>query len=99
MAGSGHDGERDRESHYRRAAMSHPLRRHIARRLSHDEEAGTAEISAELGEAHGRIAYHVRVLARRGVLRVVPKRRPAPPLYRWSADARWAREMLAEEDG
>ena len=97
MAGSG-GRERDRGSHYRRAAMLQPLRRRIVRSLAPGREASAAELAAELEQPLGRIAYHLRVLTRRRVLTVVPKRRPAPPLYRWSADAQWAREMLAEED-
>ncbi len=98
MAGFGVGDEQDRENHYRRATMLHPSRQRIARRLSDGEEASTAALAAQLEEPAGRVAYHVRVLVRRGVLKVVPRRRPKPPLYRWSADAQWAREMLAKED-
>jgi hypothetical protein len=89
---------RDRESHYRRAAFLHPLRGKILRRMSGGEEAGTSEIAAELDEAPGRIAHHLRILVRRRALKVVPRCRPAPPLYRWSPDAEWARKMLDELD-
>src|SRR5262245_19814416 len=99
MAGPDHGSERNRESHYRQATMLHPLRRRIARRLAPGGDAGIAELSAGLGESPGRLAYHLRLLVRRGVLKIVPKRRPNPPLYRWSTDARWARQMLTEEDG
>lgn len=98
MAGFGDRRERDRESHYRCAVMLHPLRQRIAGALSRGGEAGVAELAAELEVAPGRVAHHVRVLKRHGVLKVVPKRRPAQPLYRWSADARWAKEMLDKED-
>jgi Helix-turn-helix domain len=97
MAGSS-DRERERESHYRRAAMFHPLRQRIARSLSGGVEAAAGELSAKLEQPRGRIAHHLRILVRRRVLKVVPRRRPAPPLYRWSDDAQWAREMLVEED-
>ncbi|MET0305612.1 MAG: helix-turn-helix domain-containing protein [Solirubrobacterales bacterium] len=98
MAGSGDEEKRqDRESHYRCAAMLHPLRQRIARLLAGGAELGAAELAAELDEAPARIARHLRVLVRRGVLQVVPKRRPNPPLYRWSSEAEWAQEMLAEE--
>jgi hypothetical protein len=78
--------------------MFHPLRQRIARLLADGEEAAAGSLSAELEQPLGRIAHHLRILVRRRVLRVVPRRRPAPPLYRWSDDAQWAREMLVEED-
>jgi len=99
MAGSKDGGKRrDRENHYRCAALLHPLRHRILVLMAEDREVGRAEIAAELDEAPGRVAYHVRVLVRRRALKVVPKRRPAPALYRWSPDAGWARKMLGEID-
>lgn len=95
MAGSS-DREQARENHYRRAAMFHPLRQRIARLLSAGSDISAAELSAKLGQPLGTIRHHLRVLTRRGVLKVVPKRRPTPPRYRWSDDAGWAREMLVE---
>lgn len=97
MAGS-NDREHERENHYRRAAMFHPLRQRIARSLSGGVELAAAELSAKLEQPLGNIGYHLRVLVKRRVLKVVPRRRPSPPLYRWSEDARWAREMIIEED-
>ena len=97
MAGSS-DREHARESHYRRAAMFHPLRQRIARLLAGGAEAAAAELSLELEQPRGAIGHHLRVLTRRRVLRVVPRRRPTPPLYRWADNAEWAREMLVEED-
>lgn len=90
---------RDKESHYRRAAFLHPLRGQILRLMSGGEETGASEIAAELDEAPGRIAYHLRILVRRRALKVVPKCRPAPPLYRWAPDAEWARKLLEELGG
>lgn len=98
MTGPEDDGTcRDKRNRYRRAAMLHPQRQRIARPLAGGAELSTSEIAGELGEALGRVSYHVRVLVKRGVLKAVPKRRPAPPLYRWSPQAQWAREMLVEE--
>jgi DNA-binding transcriptional ArsR family regulator len=97
MAGSG-DRESERENHYRRAAMFHPLRQRIARVLSGGAEVAAAELSTKLEQPLGTIGRHLRVLRRRGVLKVVPRRRPTPPLYRWADDAEWAREMLVEEE-
>lgn len=98
MAWTGDGSERERESHYRRAAMFHPLRQRIARSLSGGAEVAAAELSSRLDQPLGRIAYHLRILARRRVLKVVPRLRPRPPLYRWSDDAGWAKDMLVEDD-
>ena len=99
MTGSKDGGERrDKQNHYRCAVMSQPLRRRIACLYLGGEEVGTAEIAAELDREIGRIAYHLRLLVRRDVLKVVPKCRPTPPLYRWSPQAEWARKMLGEND-
>jgi hypothetical protein len=98
MAGSGSGRGRGEEGHYRRAAMFHPLRQRIARLLSGGLELAPGDLSAKLEQPLGRTAYHLHVLARRRVLKVVPKRRRTSPPYRWSEDARWAREMLVEED-
>jgi hypothetical protein len=98
MAGSSDGRECEGENHYRRAAMFHPLRQRIARLLSSGPDLAAAELSAKLEQPLGGIAHHLRILVRRRVLKVVPRRRPTPPLYRWSDDAQWAREMLVEED-
>lgn len=78
--------------------MFHPLRQRIARLLSDGVEVATAELSTRLGQPLHNVGYHLRVLTRRRVLKVVPRRRPTPPLYRWADDAEWARAMLFEED-
>jgi hypothetical protein len=102
-AGSKDDGKRrDREHHYRRAALAHPLRRGILRLMLDGMEAGAIEIAAELNEAPGRVAYHLRVLRRRGALKGFAKDPPAPPRFGIAPGVRWARKMLAEfekEDG
>lgn len=97
MAGSS-DREHARENHYRHAAMFHPLRQRISHLLVDGAEAAAVELAAKLEQPLGRVGYHLRVLVKRRVLKVVPRRRPTPPLYRWSDDAQWAREMLVEED-
>lgn len=90
---------RNKQNHYRRAALMHRLRRRILRLMVDGTEAGAGEIAAELDETLGRIGYHLRVLVRRDALRVVPRRRPAPPLYRRSPQAQWVRKMLGEDGG
>jgi DNA-binding transcriptional ArsR family regulator len=98
MAGPSDGREsRDTQSRYRRAALEQPLRRRIARRLAEGGEASAVELAAALEAPLGRVAYHLRVLRRRRVLRVVPRRNPTPPRYRWGPDAQWARAMLADE--
>lgn len=99
MAGSKDSGERrDKENHYRHAALFHQLRQRILRLMFDGREAGVGEIAAELDEPRGRIAYHLRVLVRRDALKGVARCRPAPPLYRWSPQAQWARKMLGGDD-
>ena len=84
------------EHRYRRAALAHPVRQGILCLLLDGREAGTAEIAAELREAPGRIAYHLRVLTRRRALRGIAKDPPAAPYFRLAPQALWARKMLAE---
>jgi DNA-binding transcriptional ArsR family regulator len=99
MAGSKDGGRRrDRENHYRCATILHPLRHRILVLTADGVEVDVGEISAELEEAPAKVAYHVRLLARRNALKVVPRCRPAQPRYRWSANAGWALKMLGEID-
>jgi DNA-binding transcriptional ArsR family regulator len=92
------DGQerRDMEHRYRRAALAHPVRQGILCLMLDGMEVGAVEIAAELGEAPGRIAYHLRVLTRRRALRGIAKDLPAPPYFRLAPQALWARKMLAE---
>jgi len=78
--------------------MLHPLRRRIGRMLADGREAGTAELAAELKAPPARVAYHLRVLFRGGVLKAVPSGHPSPPVYRWSPQAGWARKLLGDDD-
>jgi DNA-binding transcriptional ArsR family regulator len=97
MAGSKDGGERrDMEHRYRRAALAHPVRQGILCLMLDGMEAGAAEIAGVLAEDPGRIAYHLRVLRRRGALKGVAKDSPAPPFFRLAPGALWARKMLAE---
>lgn len=84
------------EQRYRRAALAHPVRQGILCLMLDGREAGTAEIAAALAEEPGRIAYHLRVLTRRGAVKGIAKDPPAPPFYRIAPQALWARKMLAE---
>ncbi len=102
MPGAGDGEKRDRQGHYRLAAMWHPLRQRLARGLVTGEEKDAAELAAGLDVALGHATYHLRVLVTRGVLETVAGDDPASPLYRWATDAEWARELIfaeAEEEG
>ena len=97
MAGSKDGRERrDKEHHYRRAALAHPVRQGILGLMLDGMEAGASEIATVLAEEPGRIAYHLRVLRGRGALKGIARDRPAPPCYRLAPQALWARKMLAE---
>ncbi len=84
------------EHRYRRAALAHPVRQGILCLMLDGMEAGAAEIASAQAEEPGRIAYHLRVLTRRGALKGVAKDPPAPPFFRLAPGALWARKMLAE---
>lgn len=88
----------DREDHYRCAAVMHPLRSRLLRIVPDDGEVGAAQLAGEVGWRPRRIVYHLRVLTRHGALRVVPRRRPRPPLYRHPTDRAWVRKLLDEID-
>jgi DNA-binding transcriptional ArsR family regulator len=100
MAGPEDRGKRrDKENHYRCAALLHPLRNRILRLISDGRETGASGLAAELDAPPGQIAYHLRVLAKRRALEVVPRPgRPGPPTYRRGATAGWAQKMLDEID-
>jgi len=98
MAESGGGKRCDREDHYRCAAVMHPMRSLLLRIVPDDGAVGAEQLASEVGGRAGRIAYHLRVLTRRGALRVVPRRRPRPPLYRHPADREWVRKLLDETD-
>jgi len=98
MAGTeGGEGRRDRKKHYRLAAISHPLRQAILRLLSGGRQADAVEIAAELDEERGRIAYHLRLLFRRGALKAAARGRSAA-LYRRAPQAHWVRKLLGKDD-
>lgn len=81
------------------AAVGHPLRREILRRMSDGGRTSPGALARELDENLGNVAYHVRLLVRRGALRSAGGQRsgPAQHLYRWSVQAAWVRTMLDEE--
>jgi len=99
MAGTGDSGCGKGEDRRRCAAVLHPLRRGILRLLGDGRELDVEEIAAELDQPPARVAAHVRVLVRRGALKIEPRTKPNRPRYRWSPEADWARKLLDEIDG
>jgi DNA-binding transcriptional ArsR family regulator len=98
VEGSGNDRKaRGRTEHLRLAALFHPRREAILRLLLGGREAASGELAAALEGDRGRIGYHLRVLVRRGVLQGVARGK-APPLYRWSPRADWARKLLEKNE-
>jgi DNA-binding transcriptional ArsR family regulator len=98
MADSSGGKRCDREDHYRCAAVTHPMRSRLLRLIPDHGEVGAEQLAGEVGGRASRIVYHLRVLTRHGALRVVPRRRPRPPLYRHPADREWVRKLLDEID-
>jgi DNA-binding transcriptional ArsR family regulator len=98
MAGSRDSGCGEGKDRRRCAAVLHPLRRGILRLLRDGRELGVEEIAAELDQPPARVAAHVRVLVRRGALKIESRTKPNRPRYRWSSDADWARKLLDEID-
>ena len=88
----------DREDRYRCAAVAHPLRSELLRLVPDEGEVGAERLAAQMGRRTSRIVYHLRILTRHGALRLVPRRRPAAPLYRHPKDREWVRKLLDEID-
>jgi DNA-binding transcriptional ArsR family regulator len=98
MAGAKDGGERrDKEDHYRRAALAHPLRRRILRLLLDGVEGGVEEIAAQLGEPPARVASHLRTLIKRDAVKARARGRLGAR-YRLAPEVEWARKMLDEYD-
>jgi DNA-binding transcriptional ArsR family regulator len=81
------------------AALSHPLRRRILRRmLAEQGETSPRELSAQLREPLSALSYHVRVLAECGAIslrRTKKNRGSTQHFYRPAVKASWARSALA----
>lgn len=81
------------------AALAHPLRRQILRRMLKDEkEISPRDIAHGHPESLSRLSYHVRVLAQCGAIELVRTeqvRGSTQHFYRPVVDARWARMALA----
>jgi DNA-binding transcriptional ArsR family regulator len=79
------------------AALGHPLRRRILRRMRDEEAMSPRRLAKEFELPVSNIAYHVRVLADCGALtlvRVKPVRGAIKHYYRSSVKAPWARQII-----
>lgn len=78
-------------------AIDHPLRRRIllAYLDGEFERAAVGEVAVALGERVAQVAYHLKVLATVGVLRLIPDE--GESLYGWAPgiDPAWLRLVLA----
>jgi len=79
------------------AALRHPLRRRILRRMADGEAVSPRELSIELRQPLSNVSYHVRVLAERGAVTLVgttPTHGSVQHFYRTALEAPWARQVL-----
>jgi DNA-binding transcriptional ArsR family regulator len=83
------------------AALRHPLRRRILRRMVGEEAISPRELSEELDAPLSNVSYHMRVLADCAVISLVrtkPVRGSMQHFYRTAIEAPWAREILGLEE-
>lgn len=85
------------------AALRHPLRRRILRRMASEEAISPRELAAELEQSLSNISYHMRVLADCAAVTLVrtkPVRGSMQHFYCTAIEAPWARQVLGlAEDG
>jgi len=82
------------------AALGHPLRRQILRRMRDVEMISPRQLARELDRPVTNIAYHVRVLADCGAVTlagVKPVRGAIKHFYRSSIKEPWAQQIIALE--
>src|SRR3954469_14243937 len=60
-------------------ALAHPLRVQILRLLDVREQMSVTSLAAELGETTGAVSYHLRQLARHGLVEEGDADEPGPP--------------------
>lgn len=78
-------------------ALSNPLRRQILRRMRDGEALSPLQLAEEFDLPVSNIAYHVRVLAGCGAVRLVrvkPVRGALKHYYRSSLEPPWARQII-----
>ncbi len=79
------------------AALGHPLRRRILRRIRDEVMMSPRQLASEFELPVSNVAYHVRVLDDCGALtlvRVKPVRGAIKHYYRSSVEAPWARHIV-----
>lgn len=79
------------------AALSHPLRRRILRRMREIEAISPQQMAKEFELPLSNVAYHVRVLAACGavtIARVKPARGSLKHFYRSSLEPPWAQQII-----
>jgi DNA-binding transcriptional ArsR family regulator len=83
------------------AALKHPLRRRILREMADRKPISPRELADALDESLSGVSYHVRVLAKTGVVKEVRRKQirgATQHFYRWALKARWAQTVLRETD-
>jgi DNA-binding transcriptional ArsR family regulator len=101
MAGSERGKGRGNKNDGLIAALRHPLRRKILRRMSDGERTSPSELARELDAPLASVAYHVQILVGCDALRPDGERQvrgAAQHFYRWSVESEWARSMLEEDE-
>ncbi len=79
------------------AALSHPLRRRILRRMRGEEMISPRRMATEFGLPVSNVAYHVRVLVGCGAVTLVrekPVRGAIKHYYRSSVKPAWAQHII-----
>jgi DNA-binding transcriptional ArsR family regulator len=79
------------------AALSHPLRRQILRRMREIEMISPRQLAIEFDLPLSNMAYHVRVLANCGavtMVRVKPVRGAIKHFYRSTLKPPWAQQII-----
>lgn len=79
------------------ASLSHALRRRILVKLADGSASSPNQLSQELDEPLGNVAYHVSVLSNYGCLKLVktrPRRGAVEHFYKSTVEEPWALEAL-----
>jgi len=94
------DGPND--NHALLTALRHPLRRQILRVMIDRKPISPCELAERLDEPLGNISYHVRILAEHGAVKSVGVKKvrgATQHFYRWALKAKWALQVLRENEG
>ncbi|MGP9537630.1 helix-turn-helix domain-containing protein [Brachybacterium sp. AOP43-C2-M15] len=92
-AGATHSGKDDFATRDQLRAMAHPLRLEIMERVGRRGTARAADVAADLGIPANSVSYHLRILARGGVVE------EAPEAARDRRDRVWRLTQLSFEHG